>query len=93
VGFRVSEALAVSGFTREQTMQFDPPLQVMQAFRDWPAKSAAPSAPNRMTVAALANAEITLCDEYGVGARGRQRRANGFVSSNGHFWPKRVPSP
>jgi 3' exoribonuclease, RNase T-like len=31
----VPEALAVSGFTREQTMQFDPPLQAMQAFRDW----------------------------------------------------------
>jgi hypothetical protein len=31
----VPEALAVSGFTREQTMQFDPPLQAMQAFGDW----------------------------------------------------------
>ena len=31
----VPEALAVSGFTREQTMQFDPPLQAMHAFRDW----------------------------------------------------------
>ncbi len=29
------EALAVSGFTREQTMQFDPPLQALEAFRDW----------------------------------------------------------
>jgi hypothetical protein len=31
----VPEALAVSGFTREQTMQFEPPLHAMQAFREW----------------------------------------------------------
>ena len=31
----VPEALAVSGFTREQTMQFDPPETVMREFRAW----------------------------------------------------------
>ena len=31
----IPEALAVSGFTREQTMQFDLPLQGMQEFRRW----------------------------------------------------------
>ena len=35
----VPEALAVSGFTREQTMQFDPPEAVMREFRDWLAVS------------------------------------------------------
>jgi DNA polymerase III epsilon subunit-like protein len=31
----VPEALAVSGFTREQTMQFEPAFQAMQSFREW----------------------------------------------------------
>lgn len=31
----VPEALAVSGFTREQTLAFDDPKQVMQCFADW----------------------------------------------------------
>lgn len=31
----VAEALAVSGFTREQTLAFDDPESVMTAFRDW----------------------------------------------------------
>jgi hypothetical protein len=31
----VPEALAVSGFTREQTLAFDEPKAVMTAFRDW----------------------------------------------------------
>jgi DNA polymerase III epsilon subunit-like protein len=31
----VPEALAVSGFTREQTLQFDSPQPGMQAFRAW----------------------------------------------------------
>ena len=30
-----ADALAVSGFTREQTLAFDDPLQVMKAFADW----------------------------------------------------------
>lgn len=29
------EALAVSGFTREETLEFDPPEAVMAQFRDW----------------------------------------------------------
>lgn len=29
------EALAVSGFSREQTLAFDDPRRVMEAFRDW----------------------------------------------------------
>src|SRR4051794_12418921 len=36
----IPEALGVSGFTREQTMQFDPPRPGMQAFRDWLAANA-----------------------------------------------------
>lgn len=36
----VPEALAVSGFTREQTMTFDDPAEVMRAFHDWLAKNA-----------------------------------------------------
>ena len=31
----IPEALAVSGFTREETMTFDEPASVMQAFADW----------------------------------------------------------
>ena len=31
----IPEALAISGFSREQTMQFDRPEQVMRAFADW----------------------------------------------------------
>jgi hypothetical protein len=31
----VPEALAVSGFTREQTLAFDEPQSVMTALRDW----------------------------------------------------------
>lgn len=31
----VSEALAVSGFTREETLQFEPPETVMVQFTDW----------------------------------------------------------
>ena len=31
----IPEALAVSGFTREATMEFDDPKSVMEAFRDW----------------------------------------------------------
>src|ERR1700687_4693154 len=31
----VPEALAVSGVTREQTMQFDPPLPAMRDFDGW----------------------------------------------------------
>ena len=31
----IPEALAVSGFTREQTMQFDAPESVMREFRAW----------------------------------------------------------
>ena len=31
----VPEALAISGFTREQVMQFDAPEKVMADFRDW----------------------------------------------------------
>ena len=34
----VPEALAVSGFSREETLQFDDPLEVMQRFADWLAK-------------------------------------------------------
>lgn len=30
-----ADALAVSGFTREQTLAFDDPKQTMQAFADW----------------------------------------------------------
>jgi hypothetical protein len=37
----VPEALAVSGFTREQTLQFEPPLRAMQSFREW-LKASAP---------------------------------------------------
>lgn len=29
------EALAVSGFTRQEHIKFDPPQRVMEAFRDW----------------------------------------------------------
>jgi hypothetical protein len=31
----IPEALAVSGFTREQTLQFDDPASVMKAFGEW----------------------------------------------------------
>ena len=31
----IPEALAVSGFTREEVMQFDEPAKVMADFRDW----------------------------------------------------------
>jgi hypothetical protein len=31
----IPEALAVSGFSRDQTLAFDDPAQVMQQFRDW----------------------------------------------------------
>ena len=31
----IPEALAVSGFSREETMEFDEPLAVMQAFEAW----------------------------------------------------------
>ncbi len=31
----VPEALVVSGFTREETMEFDDPLKVMTEFKDW----------------------------------------------------------
>jgi DNA polymerase III epsilon subunit-like protein len=31
----VPEALAVSGFTREETLSFDDPAKVMAGFRDW----------------------------------------------------------
>jgi hypothetical protein len=31
----ISEALAVSGFTRHESLSFDDPAQVMQQFRDW----------------------------------------------------------
>lgn len=31
----IPEALAVSGFTREETMAFDEPASVMRAFADW----------------------------------------------------------
>jgi DNA polymerase III epsilon subunit-like protein len=31
----VPEALAVSGFTREETLEFEPPEAVMTSFRDW----------------------------------------------------------
>lgn len=31
----VPEALAVSGFTREECLEFDSPNEVMQGFRDW----------------------------------------------------------
>jgi len=31
----ISEALAVSGFTREATMAFNDPKSVMESFRDW----------------------------------------------------------
>ena len=31
----ITEALAVSGFTREATMAFDDPQSVMESFRDW----------------------------------------------------------
>jgi DNA polymerase III epsilon subunit-like protein len=31
----IPEALAVSGFTREQVLQFDEPAKVMAEFRDW----------------------------------------------------------
>jgi hypothetical protein len=31
----IPEALAISGFTRRQTLEFDPPDQVMGRFRDW----------------------------------------------------------
>jgi DNA polymerase III alpha subunit (gram-positive type) len=31
----ISEALAVSGFTREETMKFDDPESVMVSFREW----------------------------------------------------------
>ncbi|RYD28089.1 MAG: exonuclease [Verrucomicrobiaceae bacterium] len=31
----IPEALAVSGFTREQTLEFDPPEQVMSGFAAW----------------------------------------------------------
>ena len=35
----VPEALAVSGFTREQTLEFDDPATVMQDFRTWLARN------------------------------------------------------
>ena len=31
----ISEALAVSGFSREETLQFDEPAAVMRSFADW----------------------------------------------------------
>ena len=31
----IPEALAVSGFSREETMEFDDPAEVMQRFADW----------------------------------------------------------
>lgn len=31
----IPDALAVSGFTREQTLQFEPALDVMRNFREW----------------------------------------------------------
>lgn len=31
----IPEALAVSGFSREETLQFDDPMQVMKSFADW----------------------------------------------------------
>src|SRR5262249_10022030 len=31
----VDEALKVSGFTRDETLGFDPPEKAMSAFRDW----------------------------------------------------------
>src|SRR5688572_14431054 len=31
----VAEALAVSGFTRDQTLAFDEPAEVMSRFREW----------------------------------------------------------
>lgn len=31
----IPEALAVSGYTREETMRFDPPQEVMEAFEAW----------------------------------------------------------
>src|SRR5882724_4766121 len=31
----IPEALAVSGFSRDEVMQFDPPDKVMAEFRDW----------------------------------------------------------
>ena len=31
----IPEALAVSGFSREETMEFDDPAEVMQKFADW----------------------------------------------------------
>jgi DNA polymerase III epsilon subunit-like protein len=31
----VPEALAVSGFTREECLEFEDPKQVMERFRDW----------------------------------------------------------
>ena len=31
----IAEALQVSGFTREETLQFDDPKAVMQQFADW----------------------------------------------------------
>src|SRR5262245_31647286 len=34
----VPEALQVSGFTREQTLEFDDPAKVMSNFRDWIAR-------------------------------------------------------
>jgi DNA polymerase III epsilon subunit-like protein len=40
----IPEALAVSGFTREQTLEFDPPKAVMSSFRDW-IQSSAPGRP------------------------------------------------
>ena len=40
----VPEALAISGFTREQVMQFDAPEKVMADFRDW-LKANVPSRP------------------------------------------------
>lgn len=31
----IPEALAVSGFSREETLKFDEPAKVMEQFRDW----------------------------------------------------------
>ncbi len=31
----IAEALAISGFTREETLQFDDPKSVMETFADW----------------------------------------------------------
>jgi DNA polymerase III epsilon subunit-like protein len=31
----IPESLQISGFTREQTLQFDDPKEVMRKFRDW----------------------------------------------------------